>query len=153
MSNTWVTIAVEDLDGYLMAIQLDAIRTGGMREGQVDPFSIVMPDVVNTVRAIIVKRGKPVSATANTIPVEAKTHTIWLIIDALQTRIPGLIVTNEQKRHVDEAHEFLAAIGEADTAVSAPDDPVQPNVNIGGGVSVVRAGGKRFTRDTLDGFM
>ena len=153
MSNPWKTIAVTDLDGYLMSIQLDAIRTGGMRAGQADPFSIVMPNVVNTIRTTIAKRGKPISATALTVPDEARSHTIWLIIDALQTRIPGLMVTNDQKRHVEDAKEFLAALGESDTAVSTPTDPMQPVVNIGAGVVVVSGSGKRFNRGSLDGFM
>ena len=137
--STWAAIAVTDLDGYLMSVQLDAIRTGGMRMGQADPFSIVMPDVCNTVRNVIANRGKPISATANAVPNEARTATIWLIIDALQTRIPGLIVTADQKRHVDNANQLLKDMAEPGFAVSVPQDPMQPNVNIGAGIEVVRS--------------
>jgi hypothetical protein len=152
---SWGVIATTDLQAYLIDVQYQAIASGGTAIGQAAPFGVVMPDVVNTIRNIIAKKGKPISVTANQVPPEARTHAIWLIIDALQTRIPGLIVTAEQKRHVDDAHAFILELGQPSFAVSLPSDPVYPDVDIGSGISVVSSSTslRTFSSRSMDGLL
>ena len=153
-TNTWAVIAVSDLQAYLIDVQYRAIATGGLATGQADPFSVVMVDVTNTIRNIIAKKGKPVSLTANSVPQEARTHTVWLILQALQSRIPGLLLVGEQRRNVEKAEAFLKELAEPGFAVSVPTDPVYPQVNIGTGISVVTPGARHgMNLRRLDGFM
>lgn len=150
---TWIVITVEDLNAYLVAAQVAALRTAALGAGQADPFSVVLPDVAARIRAEIQGcRTNEVSATPNSIPPELKSYACHLILEAMQTRIPGLHLTVEQKTQANEARKYLARIARCEVPVAQPADPLEPGgVQRGGIIQVATKTTRRATRSSLSG--
>lgn len=152
--SAWVTIAESDLNDYLAGAQMDALKSAALAGGQTDPFARVMPDVVARVRAkVLACVRNHVSATANSVPPSLKAQTIWLVIQAMQLRLAiALRLTVDQKAAIDTAEKDLDAVAKCELVVETPDDPLDPSpVQQGGGVSLVSAATRNFTRDNMDG--
>lgn len=123
--SAWITIAVSDLNDYMVAAQVSALRTAALGSGQTDPFSRVMADIVERIRFKIQSCGaNQLSATPQTIPPELKWAACYLILEAMQTRIPALKLTEDQKTQVDRAVTQLDRIADCKDKVTQPDDPV-----------------------------
>ncbi len=108
----WITLLPVDLNDYLAAAQVDAIRTE--------------------------IRGCPsnrVSATEGALPPELKSTAIALIVKAAQTRLPGLKLSEGQKWAADHARSYLQRIARCEVPVSAPDNPQEPPTEQRGGES------------------
>src|SRR4051812_31509551 len=121
MATNWILIAVTDLNDYLVAAQVNALRTAALAGGQADPFTNVMHDMASRIRLKIEScRTNQVSATAYTVPPECKWIACYLIIEAMQTRLPGLKLTEEQKGQVDRAYKELNLIAKCDSVVTLP---------------------------------
>jgi hypothetical protein len=146
----WIVPTKSDLDTYLVGAQAMAVRTAALAPGQSDTFAAVMQDRCNYVRNRISRRIQ-ISATAYAIPPELKTTTLWLIIEALQGRLPTLALSEDQRRMIDRAYRDLEIAGTDDLPVSTPDDPTSPSVQASGGIEVVREPTRRLTRESLDG--
>ena len=151
--SAWITITTDDLNDYLVAAQVSALRSAAMGSGQTDPFPRVMHDVCTRIRTEIQAcTGNLVSLTAYTIPPELKSYACHRIIEALQTRIPRLEFTDSQKKQCDEAREFLRRIAKCEIPVSQPDDPDStPDIQAGNGVSVVTSTARTTGRNRLSG--
>ena len=67
------------------------------------------------------------SLTANSVPPECVWIICWLMIEALQTRIPQLQLTEDQKKQIQRAHGDLEKIRRAVSnnqyVISQPSDP------------------------------
>ena len=125
---TWIQLKPDDLNDYLVAAQLKALRTKALDSEQGDPLLDVIADVSARIRAEI--RGNPsnrVSATPDAIPPELKSVAAALIIEAAQARIPGLKFTIDQIRAADNARDYLRRLSRAEVPISAPDDPEDPD--------------------------
>lgn len=146
----WVVIAAADLNDYLVAAQVSALRTAALASGQADPFTNVMHDRANYVRNRISTRIQ-ISETAYAVPPELKSCTCYLIIEAMQVRIPALKLTEDQRRLVDRAYKDLDLAGTDKLPVSEPDDPTDPDIQPGEGIEQVSAPTRVVTRSKLDG--
>ena len=149
--SSWITIATSDLNDYLVAAQVSALRSAALAPGQTDPFGRVMPDIAERIRMKIQScANNQLSAVDNTIPPELKWVACYLIIEALQVRIPGLKLTDDQKNQVDRAVTQLDRIADCKDKVSQPDDAVQPDV-AGAPLQIVCQPVRTTSRDTLQG--
>jgi len=121
---TWITISVDDLDDCVVAAQMTAIRNAALGDSQDDPFAAVMPAIIARVRAEI--QGNPINrvgAVANTVPPSLKNQTCWLIVAALQPRIPSLRLTDDQKDLIKDARDYLKRVGKPNgIPIEQPDD-------------------------------
>jgi hypothetical protein len=150
MSVAWLNIAVADLNDYLVGAQMSALRTAALASGQADPFTNIMHDRCSYVRNRISKLLS-ISATAYAIPPELKTTTCWLIIEAMQTRIPQLKLTEDQKSLIARAYKDLDIAGTDDLPISVPSDPETPAVQTGAALEQVSTPTRKATRSKLDG--
>lgn len=151
--STWIVITVDDLNAYLVAAQVAALRTAALGSGQADPFTVALPDIAARIRTEIQGcRSNEVSATPNSIPPELKSYACHLMLEAMQTRIPGLHLTAEQKTQANEARKYLARIASCEVPISQPGDPLIPaDVQRGGTIQVATNTTRRATRDSLHG--
>ena len=81
----------DDLNDYLVAAQINVLRTKALASGQGDPMLDIIEDVSTRIRAEI--RGNPENRVSNTvfaIPPELIGVAAALIIESAQGRIPGL---------------------------------------------------------------
>lgn len=136
---TWITITAADLRDYSVASKVTALRTAALGSGQADPFDAVMEDVVSAIRVQIQSKWpNHVSETANSIPPEMKTHVCWLILQALQTRLPGLNFTPPEEAMIKAAREYVDNVATGKYTVSKADDPISPrDVQNNAGIEVV----------------
>lgn len=147
---TWLIITAEDLNDYLVAAQVAAIRAMALADGQADRFAKLMQDRSNYVRNRIAGRSE-LSATAYSVPPELKTCTCYLIIEALQVAFPVLKLTEDQKITISRAYKDLDIAGTADFPISEPTDAI-------GTAGSVTSPGPAFydrdrsaTREAMDG--
>jgi hypothetical protein len=147
----WITIAVTDLNDYLVAAQLAALRTAALASGQSDPFTNVMHDRADYVRNRISGRVQ-LSATAYAVPPELKSQTCLLIIEAMQGRIPSLKLSDDQKTQIARAYKDLDIAGTEDLPISTATDSETAAVQQGkSGMTVVRKPSSTLTRDDMAG--
>ena len=148
----WVTIDSGDLADYSVGEKVTALITQALDVGQTDPSARVIPDVIAIARGYLAAQGRNVlSATANSIPPEAKTHVCWIAVEALQARLPGLMLTDEEKRMIDRAWEWLRDVAKGVIAISTPDDPIVPDVQAPSPIVVVDSPVRVMSRDKLAG--
>lgn len=148
----WNVITTAHLDDYMAAAQASALRTAALGAGQTDPFGRVMPDIAAFIRQRIRSGGYSVSATANAIPPEMKWAGCYLILEALQTRIPGLSLTPEQKTKCEDAKRWIERIAAGTEEPSKPDDPESPpDVQSPTFTPRIIAPVREFTRANQDG--
>lgn len=147
----WIVITVSDLENYLVADQVEAIRTAALGEGQTDRFTEVMPAVASRIRSEIQAGGQHVSLVANSIPDSLKMTGCLLIIEAIQGGIPGLSLSEDQRTTIRDARDYLKRISTGDIKVEMPDDAAPNNTQSAGGATVVRSTSSRMTREKLSG--
>jgi hypothetical protein len=117
-------LTADHLNDYQVAKIVVTLRTKALAAGQADPFTIVMPDIVARIRAEV--RGcasNTVSANANTIPPDLKSHAIYLIIEAMQSRLPGLFLSADMKRLIADAKDYLKRVSKCEVPIGAPSEP------------------------------
>jgi hypothetical protein len=149
---TWIVIAAADLNDYSVGAKVNALRTAALSSGQTDPFLRVMPDVVATVRNLIASHSaNQLSSTPNAVPPEAKMHVCWLIIEALQVRLTGLALKEDERKIIDRAWQYFRDVSKGIISVSTPADAMAAEVQAPGAISVVSAPDRVFSRSTLSG--
>ena len=151
----WITIALTDLNNYLVGAQVTALNSPPRwPRDETDRFTDIMTDMVNRIRVKI--EGCPrnhVSATPLTVPPELKWVACYLIIEAMQAAVPGLKLTDDQRNQVTKANDQITRIADCKEVVSIPDDPLIPaDVQRGGQTQLVThtrriATRRRRTRD------
>lgn len=149
---SWISITADNLEAYLVAAQLTALRTEALDAGQADPFTEIMPDIVRKVRGYIASNPVNLLDTSElTIPPELKADVCYLIIAPMLGRL-GIALTDDQRDQVKLAHTTLVALREKKLVVSRPLNPVVPDVQSAGGVETVTpASGRKYTTEKLDG--
>ena len=116
----------------LTQVTLDKNATGNATAGslviaQADRFTRVMPDVAARIRNEVQACPRnQISETANAIPPELKTIACCLIIEAMQSAIPGLDLSEDQRNLIRDGRDYLKRIAECKAVISQPDDPLVP---------------------------
>lgn len=151
MAAAWINLVATDLEDYLVAAQVSAMRTAALGDSQGDPFDKVMPDVVRDMRRKIESCPRNVlSATADSIPPELKKAACYLIIEALEGRLK-LKVTEDQRKQIDKAEKQMERIADCKEVVTAPLDPEEHQGQQSGGVTVVNSTCREASRERLNG--
>ena len=147
----WISITADNLNDYLVAEQVEALREEALAEGQDDPFGPVATDVILKVRAYIASNPQNVvDAAALTIPPELKLDVCYLIIAPMLGRL-GIALTKDQDKQLELAHSTLIALREKKLVVSSPVDAVAPEVQQPGGPQLVSSTKRKATRAKLAG--
>lgn len=152
----WVTVLSSELPAVLADTQSDAILASYNATG-VLRFNIAASAVVAEIRAAVAKHGRFLSSDETTIPPEAKTRALWLILEQVAPAIGTLALTENQKDAIKVARDWVNALRENESvaeSVTMPSDPIggaatvqqSPKASIVGTVSV-----RRFTREQTDG--
>lgn len=149
--SSWILITVANLRAYLVAEQLDALREEALGEDQADPFTEIMPDVVRKIRQYIASNpANQVDEAELTLPPELKLDATYLIMAPMLGRL-GIALTKDQSDAHEAARSTLIALREKKLVVSKPAAPVEPEVQAGGGVSLVSANKRVAGRKSLAG--
>lgn len=110
--NTWTSITAEAVSNYLSPIQLTALRQN------LDPLNQIIADTIAHVRCEIQTNPiNPVSLDPTLVPREVKGATCHLIIEALQSRIPTLKLSEDQIRNANNARAYLKRMANSEIAL------------------------------------
>jgi len=147
----WQTITTADLEDYLLAPQLAAIRTAALAAGQGDPVQRAIADIIVEVRNRVAQcNTNKVSPTVGTIPPELVRHACYLILEAAQGRIPSLALEDFQVRSADEARRIIREVGKCGFHITQPSDGVKTtDVISGGGATIIKGTKRPYGRDNL----
>lgn len=152
MAVTWITIAVADLNNYLVAAQVSAVNTAALGSGQTDRFTEVQLSVISRIRNKIEScRTNRISETALTIPPSLKACACLLIIEGLQSSIPSLKLSPDQVRQIEKYEDDLTAIAKCELTVEDPTDPLDPRNSTTSSSPSFGARTRNFERDDQDG--
>lgn len=134
----WIHLSTADIEDYLIAAQLQALRNQALGDTQDDPVTQATLDITQRVRAEVASCPRNrISATLESIPPELKVSAIALIIEAAQSRIPYFGMTEEQARNADNARALLERVAAGTFAITQPSDPHDNStLSSGGSVSV-----------------
>lgn len=122
--NDWILLTINDLEQYLIATQIKTLHTRVLGPNESDPLDDIISDVTRRIRADI--SGNPrnlLSQDETLIPAELKPCACYLVVEALQTRLPGLKLSSEQIRNADNARQQLIRISKGEIPVSRPLNP------------------------------
>lgn len=109
----WIHINEKSVSHYLLPIQLQALRQHS------DPLNEIIDDTIARVRAEIQSNpNNPLSSDPSLIPIELKIATCHLIIEALQSRIPNLKLTEDQIRNANNARTLLKRVALAEVSIN-----------------------------------
>ncbi|HBR95712.1 MAG TPA: hypothetical protein DEA90_16265 [Opitutae bacterium] len=147
----WTTLTLTDLEDYLLAPQIAALRTAALADGQDDPVARTIADVVIEVRNRVAQCGtNKVSPTAGTIPPELLVHAAYIALERAQGRIPSLTLEDFQIRMANEARKILREVGKCDFKITQPSDGIETtDVISGGGASIIAGNSRPYGRDQL----
>lgn len=152
MTTDWITLSEEDLNDYLVGAKMNALRTAALATGQSDPFEAIMPDIAQRIRLKIASCARNrLSATQHSIPPELKWVAAYLIIEAMQGRIPSLRLSDDQKAQIAEARKQLDRIADCKDVVSDPSDPESSVAQQSGGIALVSSTTRTSTRESMNG--
>lgn len=119
--HNWTIINTDSIGVYLSPFQLTALRQFG------DPLQHIIADIVAWVRSEIqTNPNNAMSEDPTLVPDSLKTVTCALVIEALQSRIPSLKLTDDQVRNANNARLHLKRVANAQVAIS----PYSPTSNI-----------------------
>ena len=137
---SWTCLTSADVYAGLVAAQIDTLRTRALAPGQPDPLPTLLADVTARVRAEIrTGRRNRLDQDPALLPPELKLAASHLVLEALQARLPNLVLTADQIRLADNARQLLARVASGELAVAKPDHPENPLVaTIWYGLEVVR---------------
>ncbi len=149
--SAWITLTADDLNQYQAAKLIAAARSKALAAGQPDPFDEVMPDVVNRMRDDI--RGcksNRVSATLLSLPPGLRGEGVLLTIEAMQSRLPGISITDDLRTLITDAKKRVIRISKCEVPIEIPDDPETiPEVQTGSLIEQAQAGNSGNSREEL----
>lgn len=117
----WKTLTLEDLRTCLYPPQLAILFESDEPMVVKNLVESVIQDCISRVRAEI--HGTIQNLLDDdpyTIPPEVRGATLILILQALQCRIPGMVLTDDQRDRVKDARYLLQRIGRGDLPITMP---------------------------------
>jgi hypothetical protein len=155
METIWKQVTEADMQRHVLNPQLSALRTAALAGGQADPMTGSIEDAIADVRvAIQTCQNNFVSTDATRVPPEWVKWACYLALAAMQTRLPSLKLSDDQKKQIERAEERLDQVRACKLAVTAPSEALSPsNVQRPGGASVVEADAtvRTTTREQMSG--
>ncbi|MDR3143747.1 MAG: hypothetical protein LBT57_02800 [Puniceicoccales bacterium] len=151
----WITISPEMVYDYLAAPQVEGLRHSALAQQQEDPLPEIIRDICEQMRAeISAQPQNRLDRRAHTIPPHLKATACWLIIEAAQTRIPGLKASEDQIRLAEQAHQRLQRIAQGELPLGQPDssDTSVTYRRPGARIDILHRRQGQATGHTLSGF-
>jgi len=121
----WRPIRPEDLHLYLIEPQLKLLIDYTYEAKSI--VELIIQDVGVMVRSFIYasKQNIRIDDRIQHIPPQLRQATIYLVLEALQSRIPGLDLTTDQKNNADQARATLKMVQQGIIRISSALSPVE----------------------------
>ncbi len=122
----WTKITSQDLISALNKTQADILKAEDLKSAGKAVSEEIIAMIVSEIRAKIASySGNFLDYDHAKIPKELKLAALRLSIEALQSRIPSMEMTAQQKKMADISRSQLENIYTGMLSVSHPDDPIR----------------------------
>jgi len=102
----WIFLETDAISDYLANDQVTLLSNHGITEHQT-PLKTIINDVCAYIQAMVPESLRPNPLARNYIPSACKICACHLVIEALQTRIPELKLSEDQVRNAQQARTSL----------------------------------------------
>lgn len=107
----WTTLNEDALVNYLAHDQMELLRTKQMGKNR-DPLEVIVKDVTAYLRTFVPLQWLEGAPSKESIPQACKIWACFLVIEALQARIPELHLSTDQIRNANNARMSLERLSE-----------------------------------------
>lgn len=122
----WILLEESSISDYLAYDQLNLLSKYKIEEGST-PLKNIIKDVCSFIQSRVPNQLQPCPMATNHLPSACKTAACHLVIEALQTRIPELHLSEDQIRNAQQARTTLDNLYKHWTDQSLPK-PNQPRL-------------------------
>jgi len=134
---SWIAITIDTLYEAKIAALIDACDSAALGSGQSNRSAGIIQGVVNEIRnAVATCTQNQVDSDTTKIPASLRDLSVDLIIARLKSAIE-LAQTEDERANLTERHRQLRDIAACKLVVDQPDNPVEPEVQGGGAVTLV----------------
>lgn len=102
----WIFLETDAIADYLANDQVTLLSNHGITEHQT-PLKTIINDVCAYIQARVPEKLRPNPLARNHVPTACKLGACHLVIEALQTRIPELKLSEDQVRNAQQARTSL----------------------------------------------
>jgi len=134
---SWIAITVDTLNEAKIAALVGACNTAALADGQPDRAAGLIQGVVNEVRnAVATCPNNQVDSATTKIPESQRDLCVDLILARLKNSLE-IPLTEDERNTVTERRRQLRDIAKCELVVDQPDDAIVPEVQGGGGVTLI----------------
>jgi phage gp36-like protein len=134
----WITISEDAIRSKLAAVELQALRTAALADGQADPLPEIVARTVDEVRGYIGACERNRLGPAGTIPAQLESAALAIVRYRLATRLPvRTLLTEERKEEQRDALTLLRDVAACRYAVEQPDEAGPERLAIGGTPKII----------------
>ncbi len=137
-----IEITADDLTPLLGEVQQEAVDTRPNAGSEDDPLTVSIEEAVSRVRAEVrSNEGNVLSPNEALVPPELKVQAVLLVIEGLERRIPGFLLTQNQVDDIAQAKLDLEDVRGGVLAIEAPDDApaAESPADVPGDVALLRS--------------
>jgi hypothetical protein len=135
---SWIAITIDELYEAKVAALIDAASTAAKKAGQPDRVPGIIQGVVDDIRRKVAScPNNQVDSDLTKIPKGLRDMAVDIIIARLKGAIEELL-TEDEIRQLDRHWRNLDRIAECKDVVDQPDDPIEPDVQGGPAVTLIR---------------
>ncbi len=106
----WIFLKPEDLTDYLAHEQVQLLAQYSSAESK--PLEHIIKDTCAYIQGQIPEKLHPCPMATNHLPSACKTAACYIVIEALQSRIPDIQLTEDQIRNAQQARQSLEKLFE-----------------------------------------
>lgn len=137
---SWIKITKTELYEAKVAALIDACDSAALGDGQAERSAGIIQGVITEVRNAVASCDKnQVDSDAAKVPGNLRDLVVDLVIARLKNTLE-LPLTEDERSVVSWRRKQLEQIAAGDLVVDQPDNAVPPDVQGGGGVTLIRPG-------------
>ncbi|HSI08829.1 MAG TPA: hypothetical protein VK985_09560 [Rariglobus sp.] len=146
----FITLTEDHVKTGITGPEIAAARSAALSAGQTDPVPEEIAQVTREVRGRVAACSKNTLGPAGTIPDEAKTAAIDIVVYRLCKRVPGKALLTDQRVDAKKmADSFLTALSRCEVAIEQPTTP-STEITAGAAGEIVSTSCRTSTRRNLD---
>lgn len=122
MATTWQTVGLSDIKDRLDSVDVEAVQTRALSDGQPDPWTGILLAIVNSFRGTILQHPSNVLGSGDTVPAAAVRHVVSIAIcDALGRFGLASLIDENRAKDKAAALSWLARVEDGKILFAPPE--------------------------------
>lgn len=147
----WRSLTIDDVRSAMNGAELDALFAAAGDWTLSPDIANVLVNTASEIRGHIAAQPKNELGPDGTVPGGLVQTALAIVRFRILTSFPGLgdtVLTDDRRKEYDNAIDLLRRVANGQFSVA---EPATGDIAVNPGISVVSAGSRRYTRDTLEG--